>query len=187
MRLAIVDIETTGFHAESAHLLLARIKPLGGPSRLLGLHNIGFSEGDRPDSKLSLAIREEMETYDGWITWNGLKFDLPFIDDCLMLNGHDPLERRFARGLDMMFHASWFKGTFERRSLEHVALSFGWKGLRAPLSETICKRAEVEALKRFKGGRRFYNAILKHNVGCIAMTQFCYGKLKPRIVTISKR
>ena len=132
-----------------------------------------------------LALRDEMESYDGWITWNGLIFDLPFIDGRLALNNQDPLERRFARGLDMMYHA--YKAKFHGVSLEHVALSFGYRGCRLATSETTRLGAWREVSTGLKGEHEYYDAVLKHNDGCIDMTEFCYKKLKPWIVTISKR
>jgi len=158
---------------------------------VFGLHEQGFGPSDAHlDEKVVLALRAEMERFDGWITWYGLMFDLCFIDDRLMLCNHSPLERRFARGLDMMYQASWGKGTFERRSLEHVAYHLGYPGKtahRVPLSKTIGEEAKKEAKSRFKNGRKFYDIVLKHNEGCVAMTAFAYERLKPRIVTVSKR
>jgi uncharacterized protein YprB with RNaseH-like and TPR domain len=190
MRFAVVDIETTGFHAEECIILNARVKAPGAPAKVFGLHAQGFGRDEATlDEKVVLALRREMEAFDGWITWYGLMFDLPFIDDRLMLTGHSPLERRFARGLDMMYQTSWGKGTFKKRTLEHVAYSLGYgkKAFRFPLSETICENAKKEALDHFRRGRTFYDMILHHNEGCMAMTEFCYERLKPRVVTISKR
>lgn len=190
MRFAIVDIETPLGPSCENFIMLARVKPIDGSekSRLISLKTEGFGSGVRHlDSLVVAALRDEMNRYDGWITWNGLGFDLPYIDDRLMICSQSRLERRFARGLDAMWHAKMFKSMFQGASLENVALGFGYPGKpRVALNKTIFVRAKEEAIDRFKNGSACFDKIERHNAGCIRLTEFCYNKLKPRIQNLSR-
>lgn len=188
MNLAIVDIESTGLKGDRGFVLCAGIKPLGQPGYAIGLHTEGFGP-DRygRDRKVVAKLREHMLKYDGWITWNGLLYDLPYINDRLTINNYPLLEKRFARGLDMMWHAKLGKSTFTSARLDWVA-----KALKCPFHKTILdwiptwQEAEEEAAHRFNQGRLYYNEVVSHCLADLDVTEWVYNKLKPRIQNISK-
>lgn len=188
MNLAVVDIESTGLKSDKGFILCAGIKPLGQPGKVFGLHTEGFGPNRyNRDKKVVAKLREEMLKYDGWITWNGLLFDLPFVNDRLTINGLPLLEKRFARGLDMMWHAKMGKSAFASARLEWVA-----DVLKCPYSKTILHwvptwmEAEEEAAHRFAQGRANYDAVVTHCEADLVVTEWVFNKLKPRVQTISK-
>lgn len=191
MRFAVVDIECTSLKSDAGFLLCAGIKPLGEKAKVIGLHQwLPKAKRFDPlsiDAGLAVAVRDEMEKYDGWITWNGLLFDLPFLNDRLMLNGQDPLERRFAGGIDMMWHARMGKSALSSSRLDNVAKALGLPVKKTVLDISTWKRAEAEARALFKLGRDNYDYILEHNLKDLQVTELVYEHLKPRVVTISKR
>ena len=191
MNLAIVDLECTSLRSDQGFLLCAGIKPLGGKPTVIGLHQwLPQSRKFDPlaiDAGLVVTVRDEMQKFDGWITWNGLMFDLPWLDDRLMLNGQNQLERRFARGLDMMWHARMGKSALSSSRLDSVARNLNLKVQKTALDLGVWKRAEAEARALFKCGRDNYDYILEHNLKDLEVTEAVYEHLKPRVVTISKR
>lgn len=186
MRFAVVDIETTDLKGDKGFMLCCGIKPLGGKPRVIGLR-----EYSRPvrrlniDGGLVLAVRDALEGYDGFITWNGIMFDIPFLNDRLMLNGHDPLERRFH--IDVMYYARQGKSTFTSSRLDWVSKSLGVKSRKTPLEMNTWKMAEAEAITGFRGGQANYDQIVAHNVADLEVTEQVYERLKPRISQIVKR
>lgn len=186
MKLAIVDIETTSLKADTGFLLCAGVMPLDGEPNVLELRKLGLNSARYTvDKRLVVALRDEMEKYDGWITWNGLLFDLPYINDRLMICGQRPLEKRFARGLDMMWHAKIGKSTFQSARLDWVAKMLKCPFRKTDLDLVTWKDAEAEALRGFRV-REAYNEILEHNYWDLKITSFAFGKLKHRIQNISK-
>lgn len=188
MNFAIVDLECTSLKSDQGFLLCAGVKPLGKAGYVIGLGETGFEKGRlRIDKKLAIAVREDMERYDGWITWNGLLFDLPFLDDRLALCGEELLERRFARGLDMMWMARTGKARFSSSRLDWVAKAFGCPYKKTELDMNTWKEAEAEALAHFKNGRENFDYIVDHCKADLEVTEWIFQKLKNRVITISKR
>ena len=202
MAPAIVDFECSSLHSDDDFLICAGIKELGKPGQVIGLHNTGFGPTSRGvDSKLTEVVRDEMEKYDGWITWNGLMFDLPFIDDRLLYNDQRPREKRFARGLDMMYHASWGKSRMTSRRLDWVAKTLHCPYLKTSPPTITAKEQWREACKEITraqdrgtkiDGRPhrigpMYADTITHCMADIDVTEFCYEKLKHRIQTIAKK
>ena len=190
MQFAVVDIEALGhgLKADKSFIGCAGIKPLGQPGRVFGLNSEGFGPSRyMRDRRVMKRLREEMLQYDGWITWNGLLYDLPFINDRLMICGLPPLEKRFARGLDMMWHARTGKSTFTSSRLDWVA-----KALKCPYQKTpldyvpIWQEAEEEASQRFQRGRKNFMQVVDHCKWDLPVTEWVYNKLKHRVQGISK-
>lgn len=188
MRLAVVDLECTELNSDKGFLLCAGIKELDKKGKIISLDKTGFGRGRYDiDSKLAKAIRDEMEEYDGWITWNGLMFDFPFLDDRLMFNGQRGLEKRFARGLDMMYHASYGKSRMKSRRLDWVAKALKCPHKKTDLDLGLWKEAETEAIQHFKQGKANFKYIIDHCLADLDVTEWVYQKLRRRIQTISKR
>ena len=187
MRFAVVDIETTDLKGDKGFMLCCGIRPLGGKSTVIGLHEYCSKRPDRLkiDKDLVVAVRDALEAYDGFITWNGIMFDIPFINDRLMLNGHDPLEKRFH--IDAMYYARQGISTFTSSRLDWVSKGLGVESRKTPLEMNTWKMAEAEAIRGFTKGRDNYSQIITHNLADLEVTEQVYEKLKPRIGQISKR
>lgn len=186
MKLAIVDIETTSLKGDTGFLLCAGVKPLDDEPVILELRKLAVTSSRHTiDRRLARELRDVMERYDGWITWNGLLFDLPYINDRLLICGERPLEKRFARGLDMMYHAKIGKSTFQSAKLDWVMKAFRCPYRKTDLDLSVWKEAEAEALRGFRT-REAYRKILDHNYWDLYGTEFVFHKLKGRIQTISK-
>lgn len=186
MKFAVIDIEATALKSDQGFLLCCGIKPLGEKPRILGLHEFKRQRNRLEiDSALVVAVRDELEKYDGFITWNGIMYDIPFLNDRLMLNGHDPIEKRFQ--LDMMWHARQGKSALTSSRLDWVAKAFRVKASKTSLELNTWKMAEAEAISGFIGGRKAYDYILAHNLADLEVTEQVYEKLKPRVQSITKR
>lgn len=188
MNLAVVDLECTSLKSDQGFLLCGGIKPLGKPEEVYGLRDVGLGDHRYTlDLRLVRRLISRMNEFDGFVTWNGLMFDLPWLDDRALICGLQPPERRFARGLDMMWMARQGKSTFTSSRLDWVA-----KALKCPIEKTALnmntwKDAEAEAIQRFKNGHASYQYIVDHCAADLSVTEFVYEKLKGRIMSVSKR
>lgn len=185
MRFAIVDLECSELHSDAGHLICGGIKELGKPPVIIGLADV--KRNDDPttiDEALALRLREELEKFDGWITWNGKLFDVPFLNDRLTLCGHDLLEKRFH--LDMMWFARMGQSRMKSSRLGWVAAQLGVKAKKTDLDIKTWKRASAEALRGFKGGKSNYQYIIDHNRADLYVTEGVYGRLKNRVQNIHK-
>lgn len=89
MSVFIFDLETTGFDALAGELILCcGLAPLGSDDAML-LTNDNVPVTD--DKELAISIRDTLEAAEGIISWNGHKFDLPFLNDRLRRHGEKPL------------------------------------------------------------------------------------------------
>ncbi len=188
MRLAVVDFECTSLKSDQGFLLCGGFKPLGKPGYVIDLATTGCAKDRlRIDKHLVVAIRNEMDKYDGWITWNGLLFDLPFLDDRLIFCEEKKREPRFARGLDVMWHAAMGKSRFTSRRLDWVAKVLGCPFKKTDLDLNRWKEAEAEAIRYFRKGKSSFKYIVDHCKADLEVTEWVYEKLKGRIQTISKK
>jgi len=189
MQFAIVDWECTSLKSDQGFLLCGGFKPLGKPGYVIGLHDAGFMQDPLiVDKKLSILLRDEVEKYDGIITWNGIMFDIPFLNDRLMLCGEDPVEKRFH--IDIMYQARQGKSRLTSSRLDWVSKQLDpdkFLDRKTSLEMTMWKRASAEALAHFGNGRDNYDYIIDHCVADLNVTEQVYERLKNRVQTISKR
>src|SRR5690348_8538326 len=91
MRILFYDTESTSLAASWGRLLCASFVPLTG--------DVFTFRGDkRPykgretvdDSKLCIAIRNELESADIVVSWNGILHDIPLLNARLALAGERP-------------------------------------------------------------------------------------------------
>lgn len=198
MRLAVVDIEATSLKADRGFVLCVGVKPLGEPEVMIGYaveplaseRYIGVApERSRYTIDRALVRRavEEMARYDGWITWNGLLYDLPYLDDRAVIA---ELPRRppraFARGLDFRWHAAAPKSTFQSSKLDWVAKTLRCPARKTELDQVVWAQAEAEALRGFRDGSEAYQQIVEHCRADLVVTEWVYHRLRDRVKTISR-
>ena len=188
MNLVVWDLESTSLKSDQGFILSAGFMPLGGKPYVLGLKEIGVTRNRlKIDKKLVAAVRIEMEKYDGVIGWNTLMFDLPLIDDRLLLCDEPERKRLFARGLDMMWHARMGKSRLTSSRLDWVAKVLGCPFKKTALDINLWKEAEAEAINGFRKGSSSYKYIIDHCEMDLKVTGWVYEKLKSRIQSISKK
>lgn len=182
----MIDFECTSLKSDQGFLLCGGILPLGGRPKVLGLHTAGVSGSRRTiDRNLAVALRDEIETYDGVIGWNSIMFDVPFLNDRLTLAGEDPLEKRFH--IDIMYMARMGKSVLTSSRLDWVSKALGVAERKTDLDLATWKDAEAEALGRFKAGRKAYQYIVSHCEKDLLVTEQVYERLKNRVQQIVKR
>ena len=186
----MVDIECTDLRSDSEFIICCGIKELGKPGKIVGLADVERGpDRNRIDMHLITRVRDELEKFDGWITWNGLLFDIPFIDDRLLFCGQRPRATRFARGLDMMWHARQGKSRMSSSKLDNVAKALKCPYKKTMLEKHLWKDAEDEAIAWRRGVKlgKAYQYIAKHCLADLQVTEWVYQRLLPRVMTISKR
>ena len=191
MKFAVVDLECTSLKADQGFLLCGGIKPIGGEKRIITYKETGFGRSRKDiDKHLAVAIRDEMEKYDGWITWNGLMFDIPYLDDRLLLTGGQRPHRPTFH-CDLMWYYRQGKSTFTSSRLDWVASQLGVPFQKTKLDIGLWKQAEaeaiVEALTKFRTGRQAYNYIVEHNDADLDVTDAVFEITKPRIRQLVRR
>lgn len=93
------DIETTNLDANIGEILCAVVRPRGG-------RGTKIFQDIRNDANIVAQIRDELEKYDYTITFFGTRFDIPYLNTRLLLNGERPV--RLMRQVDMYYTARWF-------------------------------------------------------------------------------
>lgn len=186
MRFAIFDIESTKLKSDQGFLLMGGFKDYAtGKKKIISLADVKAGASRLTiDRHLAVALRDELESYDGIVTWNGKMFDIPFVNDRLMFAGERRIRPLFH--LDPMYQARQGRAAMTSSRLDWVAKSLGCPFVKTPLAMNIWTEAEAEALGRFKHGRKNFNYIVEHNDADLDVTAWVYDKLKNRIQTISK-
>jgi uncharacterized protein YprB with RNaseH-like and TPR domain len=185
MKFAVIDLECTDLKSDKGFLLCGGIKPLCEPGQIIGIKDFGPGPSRaRIDRKLAGALKREIEAYDGIITWNGIMFDVPFLNDRLLLNGYRPLKQLFH--IDIMYQARQGKAALTSSRLDWVAKMLKCPYRKTELDLSLWKEAEAAAI-RHNGVWKEYNQIVEHCKWDLEVTEWVYEKLKPRVRLIQRR
>lgn len=195
MNFAVVDFETTSLKSDQGFLLCGAFYPLGGTPYVIGLREYALNEGAikpedkfKVDRRLALRLRDEIERYDGWITWNGIMYDIPYLDDRCLLSGRDgedrdPHEKRWH--IDIMYQARQGKSCMTSSRLKWVEDQLGLEHRKTDLELSIWKMAEAEALLGTYGDNYLY--VVEHALMDVEVEREAYELLKNRVQSMCKR
>lgn len=170
MRIAFTDGEMSNLDANFGQLLCACIveykaprpgSPLSATNppwtnmRTFALTN--YSDKRWDDRGLAKDWRNALEDYDIIVTWNGIKFDIPFLNTRLLARWHER-ELRSPRHKDLMYTAR-FKLRMNNATLDNVAQTLGI-GSKYGVAKTPMRPAQWTMA--MGGHRPSYNYILRH-------------------------
>src|SRR5205809_4082037 len=101
-RVAVFDIETTGLKGDFDIILVAVVRPYGTREKAKSFH-IDLHTPDllKAERILLKQIVEELDTYDGLITYYGSMFDVPMLRTRMFYHGLSPFPK--IKHLDMYF------------------------------------------------------------------------------------
>ena len=123
------------------------------------------------DKSLAVAWRDMLETYDVVVTWNGRRFDMPFLDGRLKEYGLRPVN--LARHEDLMFTA---RHHMRCMGLKNSKLDTVAKKLRLPVQKTpMVARQWIRAIG---GHEPSYRSIIHHCQHDVKVLAGVWWKLK---------
>ena len=96
------------------------------------------------DSKLAVAIRDELETADIIISWYGLLHDIPLLNARLQVAGERPYKNKtwpHGSHLDLIFYATGTSMKIGSKKLDNVAKFFNLPNQKTPLDGKTWQRA----------------------------------------------
>jgi uncharacterized protein YprB with RNaseH-like and TPR domain len=133
LKIGFFDIESTDLKGNFGRILCASFaNQFGEVTTLRGDDPAYRGSKVRDDSRLVAAVRDMVESFDYIITWNGKKFDIPFLDTRLLLAGERPV-RKDIMHTDLMYKAKMFSLTLHSARLDAVAKTFRLPVQKTPL------------------------------------------------------
>jgi len=175
MRIGFFDGEMTNLNADYGQLLCWCIceydtkKPYYTNMRTFKLHDYKNARWD--DSGLAKDIKEAMSEYDLVVSWNGRRFDIPFLNTRLEDAQLDTY--KVNRHLDLLY-TSRFKLKLSNNKLDTVS-----KYLKAPANKTFLD--PVTWRRAMGGDKKSYEYIIKHCQIDVAILAHVYHRLRPMI------
>ena len=178
MRVVFTDGEMTNLDADGwGQLLCASVAEYGGnPKR--PWHRMetfllkDFKKRRWDDRGLALQWRNRLEAADVIVTWNGIKFDLPFLNT--RLRSYGLRETRVKRHKDLMYTAR-FKLRLSSASLKNVQAF-----LRIE-QRYGCGKTELDKnhwRKAMTGVSASYQYIVRHNIEDVKVLACAWEELK---------
>lgn len=110
------------------------------------------------DSRLVVAIRDELETADIIVSWNGILHDIPLLNARLQIAGERPYKgKTWPKGahLDLMYYATGQALKIGSKRLDNVAKFFSLPNQKTPLDGPTWQRAAV-------GDRKALDLVVDH-------------------------
>lgn len=177
-KIGMFDIETTGFDADFGIMLCACMKTAGVKKvQTLRIDQFpDYRERMWDDSNLVRAVKEMVEKHDIIVTWNGKRFDMPFLTTRLIDCGADSLEQ--VMHLDLLYTAR-FKLKLGSNALDNVLSFLEHKSQKTSVDPRVWRMAQF-------GDTESMNYIVEHCELDVLELEKVFNKFKPYITKIFK-
>lgn len=172
MRIAFTDGEMSNLSADFGQLLCACIVEYD-PHHITGANLQTFTLADYDgkrwnDKGLAKAWRDALQEYDIMVTWNGIKFDVPFLNTRLRRWGLKEL--RSPRHKDLLYTAR-YKMRLSSNRLDNVAQFLGCQVSKTPM--------QPEQWTMAMGGHKpSYQYIVTHCRNDVRVLAECWERMK---------
>lgn len=181
MRVTYFDIESTSLEANFGRLLCCSFIDLDGENvetyrRDKRPYRVGrWANND--DSKLAVAIRDRLEQSDIVCSWNGILFDVPFVNARLAEAGERPIrigQQYGSTHLDLMYYAGGQSMRAGGRRLENIARFFKGENQKTPLTPEVWSRAGA-------GDKQALEQVVEHCEHDVQVLRDVYHHLAPHV------
>jgi uncharacterized protein YprB with RNaseH-like and TPR domain len=166
------DLETTNLTAIMGRLLACSFATSFGVVSTMRIEDYpGASLID--DGPLAVAIRDELEKADHWVTWNGKLYDIPFLNARLLKAGERPV-RSDIKHTDLMYYS---RGQFVRigsSKLDNVSKFVESPNRKTPLDWETWQMAAL-------GDKAAMDLVVEHCEADVLVTRDVFAHLKPHI------
>jgi hypothetical protein len=177
MDVAIFDLETSNLNADFGIILCGVVKPYKGKPRVFRIDDYPLYKKDRAnDREVTKAIRDELGEYDLWVSYNGKRFDVPFLNTRLMVHG---FERMAPQKHSDIYWLARYRLKLHSARLAVVQEFFGLKKHKTRIDGMHWARAMA-------GYRKDMDYIVDHCVKDVQVLEEVYVKMKQFIDKISR-
>lgn len=178
MRVLFYDTESTDLAASWGRILCASFASIQGDVYSFR-GDIGKLKGDTEidDSKLCLAIRDELEAADMIVGWNSKLHDVPLLNARLAVAGERAVrigERHGTSHLDLMWYSSGASMKIGGRSLATVSRFFGVVHSKTALDGSTWQLAGA-------GNRKATAAVVEHCEADVLVLRDLWDYLAPYV------
>lgn len=172
--MAFLDIEATDLKGNFGRLLCFSVADSFGKVVSFRSDDPEYQSAKRrDDSKLAVAIRDYLETFDVWVGWNSKMYDIPFINTRLLIHEQRPL-RADIMHIDPMYKAGRGSLTLHSRRLDAVAKTFRLDAQKTALDPDIWQDAA-------EGERKAMDYVVEHCEADVMVLRGAFHVLKPLI------
>jgi len=91
-KVGVWDIETTHLQADFGFVLAACVKEIGKKPEIFRIDELSVNDERWNDSALVMDVAAKVNSLDMVVTWNGKRFDWPFLQTRLLHHGLELLE-----------------------------------------------------------------------------------------------
>ena len=183
MRIVAFDLETTDLKALMGRLLCCSFYPITTENARVRPYT--FRADRAPwklkdpidDSKLAIAIRDELEKYHMIVSWNGKLFDAPFLNARLLKARERPLRAQLH--LDAMWYAGGSSNRIGSKKLVNVQKFLGLPEEKTAITWENWQRAALGATKSF-------DEVVHHCEMDVRVLAGAYWRLLPNVATIHR-
>lgn len=173
------DIEATDLKGNFGRLLCVSGADMFGNVMTMRADDPQFAGNKRrDDSRLAVAVRDWLETFDMWVGWNSKMYDIPFIDTRLLIAGERPI-RKDIMHVDPMWKAGQFSLTLHSRRLDAVAKTFRLDSQKTALDPDIWMDAA-------EGDKTAMDYVVEHCEADVLVLRGAFHVLKPLIKNLHR-
>ena len=175
MIIGIFDFEMSNLNADFGMMLCGVVKEFRGDAQTFRLDQYDLYKKDRANDRvLAKDLRDALEEFDIWVSYNGRRFDIPFLNSRLLFHGLRPIEKK--KHIDLLYQARYKLKLHSSRLAsvqEHLGLSN--------------KKTEIRGYhwtRALAGYKPSMDYIVRHCVLDVAVLEETYGKLKQFVTVI---
>jgi uncharacterized protein YprB with RNaseH-like and TPR domain len=198
MKVLFTDTESTDLAASWGHILCASFATLeGDPYTFRGDTRPYKGRRVTDDARLVKAIRQEWESADILVTWNGILHDVPLVNARLSLANERGIQIGTKHGsfhLDAMYYAGGQSLKIGGRKLDTVARFFKTPSQKTPLDGAIWQDAaagEKQAMDQIAEHCEYDTLVLRelwpHLAPYVKKVQFNLSEVWPFVDQIPSR
>jgi uncharacterized protein YprB with RNaseH-like and TPR domain len=181
MRVMFFDIEATGLIALMGRVLCASYCELGKEDAWTDRLDETKKTSEIDDSSLVVKIRDTIEEADILCTWNGILFDVPFLNARLQLAGERPCqigEKYGTYHLDLMYYATGQALRIGSKKLDNVAKFFKVTSQKTELDWDVWQLAAT-------GNREAMDTVVEHCEADVQVVRDLWPYLLPHVKKIT--
>lgn len=181
MKFAVLDIETSNLNADYGFIICAVVKPYEmGEPQVFRIDNYSIWKNQKFNDKYLIRdLTEYLEDYDGIITYNGKRFDIPFIRSRILFWRERHIKR--------LFHIDVLDIVRYRLKIHNAKLNSLIEFLNSNEEINVEKIEEKVALnntyymRAITGDKKGLNYLVEHCIKDVIALEQCYDFLKEQI------